>query len=63
MNDLYFHDIEDGESPDAWSHMTWLKKREYLVKVEPPAKGAYLQWVIPGEIPEYARVFKEPEDA
>ena len=35
MTDLYFHDIEDGESPDAYMHMSWLKNREYLVPVDP----------------------------
>lgn len=34
----------------------------YLVPVEPPASGAYLQWVIPGEVPEYAPVWRADDD-
>lgn len=33
-----------------------------VVPVEPPAEGAYLQWVILGEIPEYAPLFSEAAD-
>lgn len=35
MGDLYRHDIELGESPDAYMRMKWLRHHRYLVSVEP----------------------------